>query len=285
MCLIYSKTNRMLNEGDHGENRQYCLTGKVKPKRHNSSRSIAFTLIELLVVITIIAILAAMLLPALKSAKDMAWSVSCVNNLKQIGLMSNMYSSDFNGWFTYENNLSPGSSWYRKYVANDYVSSAGKTDPNSNYNLLDLTNPVNVFLCPTAGQKISGYGYNYLINGYADGWDVTKAYSSIAHPANITIQKIDDPSGTYLIYESNPPDHSKLDWNSRIAKCDVRNRPSAGSTVFVYPWHGKGSNFLFCDGHVDFNSYTTVPKSTGVHYFTDAIGTSCGGPWTTIKGD
>ncbi len=114
---------------------------------------------ELLVVITIIAILAALLLPALSRAKESARATVCLSNLHQIGVGLQIYVSD-------NNNKMP----VMRDVAPDPAVVASNTFPTIDKVLATQLANKNVLRCPSDAARIfeitgSSYGWNNLLNG------------------------------------------------------------------------------------------------------------------------
>jgi len=157
-------------------------------KAPNGAGKDGFTLIELLVVIAIIAILAAMLLPALSSAKLRAYQIACVNNLKQVALASKMYVDDNKVWVG-PLNANPSLS------GGDWMGAM----------LAFYSNATNVLFCPLAPDKGNP---NNLVNppGTADSaWHWT--ISNPEYAASYGINKWLDSTPTLALNNGlNHPD-------------------------------------------------------------------------------
>jgi len=192
----------------------------------------AFTLIELLVVIAIIGILAALLLPALSSAKQKAWAATCNSNMRQIGVALRMFADDNRGWYpmsraripwNHLNPESPSNSWMQQIV-----SSVRNT---------------NVYQCPTDRKSPFSY-FNGVRAGYVAANYRHAAVNSrwIQFPAAYVLSGDTTSDASKRIFY--PEDADKDDYSQNCVG-GVAN----GSHCVEWRVHSQGQNILFEDGH------------------------------------
>lgn len=224
----------------------------------------AFTLIELLVVIAIIAILAAILFPVFAQAREKARAISCLSNLKQMGLGLQMYTQDYDETIILNTNYYDTTSgdnhgmWamgVQAYIKNTLIFSCPS---GSNKDVRTIfTNQKGTPRVTAGSIRVpwqGALGANELIvkAGGTDAWNTTPtSLAQLGRPADQPI--LSDAS--YIIW----PDLDRV--------INPRSTPAPWSTVVpnrAWAGHsGSGSNICYADGHAKFRtqgSMTTDPN-------------------------
>lgn len=241
--MVFSKTSELR-----------LAAGLASRDRRRSVR--AFTLIELLVVIAIIAILAAMLLPALKNAREKARAAQCINNLKQIGLGFQLYADDHNE-FAVPIPFGYGVGYWQ-WLIDAYLTQRpsvyGATVHSQVWNC-----PSNPSI-PAPGGGFDGGHLSYIGNRYL--------FDSPTHPPKIG--NIVQPSRKILLCEYNCKQEYDLGSGAASLVAFITLHPSTNNRGYF--GHNRGMNLLFADHHVEWFPVThlafqpTIPAGNA-HWF------------------
>lgn len=233
---------------------------------YKSSRrsSKLFTLIELLVVIAIIAILAAMLLPSLQKARNVAKRISCTNNLNQLLKANLMYSDDYSGYVNFTCNHNPAAAsgsidnWVMLMTGRSNFASLSKGIPKYIPNDNALYCPANTKQTKFTGvYNVYGMYNGRRDSGYAGRKNIVGDFMTNFNSAFIlySLNRMKRPSGLILLADATTlkagNDSSGTPWAGRPywywgpSYIDASTEEAG-----IHLIHDKMANVAFFDGHV-----------------------------------